>query len=91
MRISSVSQQIWDMKYRLKATDGDPIDKNVADTFRRVAKTLAEPEKDSQAWAARFEDAMGDFRFLPAGRILSGAGSDRDTTLFNCFVMGEVP
>ncbi len=91
MRISSVSQQIWDMKYRLKTPGGDPLDKTVADTFRRVARNLAAPEKDSPAWAARFEEAMGDFRFLPAGRILSGAGSARDTTLFNCFVMGEVP
>ncbi|MCD6074985.1 MAG: ribonucleoside-diphosphate reductase, adenosylcobalamin-dependent, partial [Rhodospirillales bacterium] len=35
--ISAISQQIWDMKYRLKAADGSPIDKDVDDTFRRVA------------------------------------------------------
>jgi len=34
---------------------------------------------------------MQDFRFLPAGRILSGAGTDRRVTLFNCFVMGDIP
>jgi len=34
---------------------------------------------------------MSDFHFLPAGRILAGAGSDRKVTLFNCFVMGNVP
>ena len=34
---------------------------------------------------------MEDFRFLPAGRIVAGAGSDRSVTLFNCFVMGTVP
>ena len=34
---------------------------------------------------------MRDFRFLPAGRILAGAGADRSVTLFNCFVMGEIP
>ena len=33
---------------------------------------------------------MADFKFLPAGRIISGAGSARDVTLFNCFVMGDI-
>src|SRR4029077_11720664 len=34
---------------------------------------------------------LDDFRFLPAGRILAGAGTGRAVTLFNCFVMGEIP
>ncbi|HEX6092745.1 MAG TPA: ribonucleoside reductase, partial [Dongiaceae bacterium] len=39
----------------------------------------------------RFYDALRDFRFLPAGRILAGAGTNRTVTLFNCFVMGTIP
>jgi ribonucleoside-diphosphate reductase alpha chain len=35
--------------------------------------------------------ALEDFRFLPAGRILAGAGTGRSVTLFNCFVMGTIP
>ncbi len=31
-----------------------------------------------------------DFGFLPAGRILAGAGTGRDVTLFNCFVLGKI-
>jgi ribonucleoside-diphosphate reductase alpha chain len=89
--VSSISQQVWDMKYRLKTADGRPVDKTMDDTFRRVADALAEPEEDQALWAGRFFEAMRDFHFLPAGRILSGAGSERDVTLFNCFVMGEVP
>ena len=34
---------------------------------------------------------MEDFKFLPAGRIAAGAGTQRKVTLFNCFVMGTVP
>ena len=34
---------------------------------------------------------MDDFQFLPAGRILAGAGTGRNVTLFNCFVMGAIP
>ncbi len=90
-QVSPISQQIWDMKYRLKTVDGKPVDKSIPDSWRRVAKALAEPEADQAYWEQRFFEAMEDFRFLPAGRILSGAGANRSVTLFNCFVMGTVP
>jgi ribonucleoside-diphosphate reductase alpha chain len=89
--VSAISRQIWDMKYRLKAADGSPVDKTVGDTVWRVAKALAANEKNPEDWAGRFRDAMADFHFIPAGRILAGAGSDRQVTLFNCFVMGTIP
>lgn len=79
------------MKYRLKQPDGTPVDKTVEDTWRRVADSLASVEKNPAQWSDRFYRAMGDFKFLPAGRILAGAGTDRDVTLFNCFVMGTIP
>lgn len=91
VQVAPVSQQIWDMKYRLKAVDGSPVDKAIPDTWRRVARALAEAEADPSAWEEPFFDAMTDFQFLPAGRILSGAGSGRRVTLFNCFVMGDIP
>jgi ribonucleoside-diphosphate reductase alpha chain len=88
-----IAEQIWDMKYRLHGQDGTPLDLTVDDTRNRVAKALAEAEApDMRAhWTARFREAMDGFRFLPAGRILAGAGTSRDVTLFNCFVMGEIP
>ena len=79
------------MKYRLKGSDGRPVDKTMADSRRRVARALAGPEKDAPLWEDRFFEAMEDFKFLPAGRILAGAGAERRVTLFNCFVMGDVP
>ena len=90
-QVSSISQQIWDMKYRLKTADGQPVDKTIADSWRRVAKAIAAAEEDPAAWEERFYEALQDFRFLPAGRILSGAGTSRNVTLFNCFVMGTIP
>ncbi|MEO9190377.1 MAG: adenosylcobalamin-dependent ribonucleoside-diphosphate reductase, partial [Acetobacteraceae bacterium] len=90
-RIAPISRQIWDAKYRLKAADGTPIDRTLEDTWRRVARALAVPEQDPTAFERPFYEALADFRFLPAGRILSGAGSDRRVTLFNCFVMGDIP
>ncbi|MBT5414300.1 MAG: adenosylcobalamin-dependent ribonucleoside-diphosphate reductase, partial [Rhodospirillaceae bacterium] len=89
--VAGISQQIWDMKYRLKGPDGAAIDGAIEDTWRRVAGALAAPEADAKAWEERFYSALEDFRFLPAGRIVAGAGTDRNVTLFNCFVMGTVP
>jgi ribonucleoside-diphosphate reductase alpha chain len=90
-QVAAISQQIWDMKYRLKAPDGTPVDKTIEDSWRRVARALAKSETDAPLWEDRFAQAMADFRFLPAGRILSGAGAERRVTLFNCFVMGNIP
>jgi ribonucleoside-diphosphate reductase alpha chain len=86
-----MAMQIWDMKYRLKEQDGTPIDVTVHDTWRRVAKALASVEKDSAYWEDEFYRVLEGFRFIPAGRINAGAGTDRNVTLFNCFVMGTIP
>ena len=91
MQATAISHQIWDMKYRHKAPDGTPVDKAVEDTWRRVAKALAQVEKQPELWESRFYEALADFKLLPAGRIVSGAGTDRRVTLFNCFVMGDIP
>ncbi len=89
--VASISQQIWDMKYRLKGPDGAALDKTIEDSWRRIATALAEPEKEPALWAERFYQALENFRFLPAGRVVAGAGAGRNVTLFNCFVMGTVP
>ena len=86
-----IAEQIWDMKYRLKAADGTAIDRSVEDTWRRIARALAEVEAEPAKWEAEFYAALEGFRFLPAGRITAGAGTGRSVTLFNCFVMGTIP
>jgi ribonucleoside-diphosphate reductase alpha chain len=87
-----VSIDIWDRKYRWKSADGTPRDRTWRDTVRRVAKAAAsvEPKGDRRRWAETYANAIGDFAFLPAGRILAGAGTGRRVTLFNCFVMGRI-
>ncbi len=84
--------QIWDAKYRLKTANGEPIDRTLEDTWRRVARAGASVETDEgrQTWSDTFFDVMRELVFLPAGRIIAGAGSGRDVTLFNCFVMGQI-
>ncbi|MGB2126603.1 adenosylcobalamin-dependent ribonucleoside-diphosphate reductase [Planktomarina sp.] len=86
-----IAEQIWDMKYRFKQADGTPIDTTVEDSWRRIARALAAVETAPAEWEPKFYDALSDFKFLPAGRITAGAGTERSVTLFNCFVMGTIP
>jgi ribonucleoside-diphosphate reductase alpha chain len=86
-----IAEQIWDMKYRFKDAEGAPIDLTVEDSWRRIARDLAKVEQDPETWADRFYAALEDFKYLPAGRITAGAGTARQVTLFNCFVMGTIP
>ena len=91
--MSDISRQIWDMKYRLKAPDGTPIDADLADSWARIAVAAARAEAPAlrEPMAREFAGALAGHRFLPAGRILAGAGTNRSVTLFNCFVMGIIP
>ena len=86
-----IAEQIWDMKYRFKDAEGHAIDQTVEDTWRRIARDLATVEAEPETWEQRFYEALEGFKFLPAGRITAGAGTARQVTLFNCFVMGTIP
>ena len=90
--LAPISEEIWQRKYRFKNEVAH--DETLADTFRRVAEAAASVEKGGKRvrarWARRFYEAMADFGFVPAGRILAGAGTGRSVTLFNCFVMGRI-
>ncbi len=83
------------MKYRFKNASGQSAvatpDADLDATWWRVARALAEPERDPELWAGRFHEALSGFKFLPAGRVIAGAGTGRSVTLFNCFVMGTIP
>jgi ribonucleoside-diphosphate reductase alpha chain len=90
-RLPEISRQIWDLKYRLKGP-GVVEDTAIGDTWTRVANAVAKAEKPEvrARWAEEFRRAMADLRFLPAGRVIAGAGTGRSVTLFNCFVMGTI-
>ena len=89
---AAISSEIWNAKYRFRA-DADRGDGDVEATWARVAAAIAEaePARARRYWRTQFESALSDFKFLPAGRIIAGAGTGRSVTLFNCFVMGTIP
>ncbi|MCY4607372.1 MAG: adenosylcobalamin-dependent ribonucleoside-diphosphate reductase [bacterium] len=89
-----ISTQIWGMKYRFGGgPGGEGRDATIPATWRRIARALAAVEDEAvrPEVETRFREALEGFRFLPAGRIVAGAGTDRNVTLFNCFVMGTIP
>lgn len=86
---AEVSRQVWESKYRFRPQSGGP-EKDIRETWSRVARALAAVESDPAAWQARFYALLEDFRFLPGGRIIAGAGTGHRVTLFNCFVMGLI-
>ncbi len=88
------SLDIWDKKYRLTVKDGSPIDKSMDDTYKRVARALADVETpglrvqwyDSFLWALRHGA-------IPAGRVTSNAGALEHkpaTSTINCTVSGTI-
>jgi len=92
--LPAISGAIWRRKYRFAGTAALAADTTLEDTFRRVSVAAASAERGGEAqakWGSAFYEAMADFGFQPAGRILAGAGTSRNVTLFNCFVLGAIP
>lgn len=84
----TISATIWDIKYRYRHGT-KIIDQTIEQTWQRVAVAVAkaEAQKMRKQWQSSFYHSLEDFRFLPGGRILAGAGTKHKVTLFNCFVM----
>lgn len=84
----SISNLVWETKYRY-CLGGRMIDQQLEDTWHRVAAAIAavEPPSQQQYWQQKFYQILENFKFLPGGRILAGAGTHHHVTLLNCFVM----
>jgi ribonucleoside-diphosphate reductase alpha chain len=91
--IDALSRSVWEAKYRFRPAAGqaERADESIGDSWERVAGAVASVESDAARWRREFRALLEDFRFLPAGRILAGAGTGRRVTLFNCFVMDHIP
>ena len=84
----SLSEFVWRTRYR--DIDARPPEQSIDDTWRRVAQAVAAIEHDPPCWCEQFAGILRNFRFMPGGRILAGAGTQRRVTLCNCFVMGLI-
>jgi ribonucleoside-diphosphate reductase alpha chain len=88
------SLDIWDKKYRLTSKDGKPVDGSMDDTYKRVARALADVERPElrEQWCERFLWALRHGA-IPAGRVTSNAGALEHkpaTSTINCTVSGTI-
>jgi len=78
------SEEVWRSTYK------DSTDNNVDDTMMRVARGVAQAEKNQSLrdeWQQKFYDMLTGFKVTAGGRIYSNAGADwGGTTLMNCFL-----
>ena len=93
--LQSASLDIWDTKYRLKTKDGEAIDNNIDETYKRVAKALASVEKGKALQEQYYKEFLWALRqgVIPAGRIVSNAGAEKHkpaTSTINCTVSGSI-
>ncbi len=77
-------------KYALRDLAGKIVEKTPREMWERVAREMASVETDAKKrreWEKRFYWLLEDFRFIPGGRIMFGAGQPRRATLLNCYVI----
>jgi ribonucleoside-diphosphate reductase alpha chain len=88
--LEPISDHVWRTRY-CWSEEGRVPEPSIDATFDRVALAVSAAETHHRdEWRERFRAILSDFRFLPGGRILAGAGTARHTTLLNCFAMGPL-
>lgn len=89
MKLKGIQEKVFLDRYALKDKKGKPIEKKPEEMWRRVAQAIASVEEKSvqKYWQKKFYQAMRDFKFVPGGRILAGAGTNYEVTFYNCYVI----
>lgn len=88
--LEGLRQTIFMDRYSLKDELGQPLEEHPEQMWRRVAKGISQFESTPslrKTWEEKFYQAMSGFKFVPGGRILSGAGTGSEVTFFNCYVI----
>jgi ribonucleoside-diphosphate reductase alpha chain len=88
--LEGIRGKVFVDRYSQKDPSGQAIEQHPEEMWWRVAQAIASVEKTADKrryWTERFYDAMTGFKFVPGGRILSGAGTGHQVTYYNCFVI----
>lgn len=89
-KLEGVREKVFLDRYALKGRDGMPTETAPEEMWRRVAEGIAAVESTPEKqvyWSERFYEALSDFKFVPGGRILAGAGTGTAVTFYNCYVI----
>lgn len=76
-------KKVWQDRYAEKNSDGEAVEHDPSEMWGRVANAIADDSEESD----EFYRILEDFKFVPGGRILAGAGVDAQVTAYNCFVI----
>ena len=90
-KLEGLQHKVFKDRYALKGEDGTPLEEYPEQMWLRVAQGIAAVEptpKKRNEWTDKFYNLLKDFKFVPGGRILSGAGTPHEVTYYNCYVVG---
>ncbi|HET7769582.1 MAG TPA: adenosylcobalamin-dependent ribonucleoside-diphosphate reductase, partial [Chloroflexota bacterium] len=89
-KLEGIREKVFMDRYAQKNERGEAIEQYPEQMWARVARAIAEvepTEEKQRYWSQRFYEVLSDFKFVPGGRILSGAGTGAHVTYYNCFVI----
>lgn len=88
-KLEGIRKKVFVDRYAWKNENGEPMEDAPEQMWARVAKALSKIEKPAKQaeWEEKFYEALEGFKFVPAGRILSAAGTGHKVTYYNCFVI----
>ena len=89
MKLTGISEKVFLDRYSLKDKAGKSMEKRPEEMWGRIAKAVSLVEKKSKQkkWEKIFYSILKDFKYVPGGRILSGAGTGFAVSFYNCFVI----
>src|SRR3989339_1965787 len=101
MKLLGISEKVFIDRYSLKDKAGNSMEKRPEEMWKRIANAVAQVErkykKSSSAkasadkWEKEFYSSLKDFKYVPGGRILAGAGTGFAVSFYNCFVIPSPP
>lgn len=89
MKLTGIAEKVFLDRYSLKDKKGGSLEKKPEEMWLRIAKAVAAVEKGTKQkkWQKDFYEILKDFKYVPGGRILSGAGTGYEVSFYNCFVI----
>lgn len=88
--LDGIRAKVFMDRYALKNERGEAMESYPEQMWARVARAIASVERTDEQrrlWEQKFYEVLSDFKFVPGGRILSGAGTGAHVTFYNCFVI----
>ncbi len=86
-QLEGIRQKVFMDRYSLKDASGQALEFYPEQMWARVARGIAAVEQTEEKraeWEEKFNEALSDFKFVPGGRILAGAGTGHQVTYYNC-------